>query len=181
MSNSQTRDKAIPPQNGYLPASQYKNKPSSSLEEEPPTNLEESLPINPLEEEIKIRLHQEQHSSFSGPIPPPEILQGYENVGLGFADRIISMAEKEQNFRQEIVRTEQRNRHKEISRGQLFGLIIGCVALALGTYTATEGHETAAIAITGGAVVSLVSAFVVGRSKGKAPNEENENTSKEKS
>ena len=34
-------------------------------------------------------------AEFSGPIPPPSIIEGYERVLPGSADRIISMAEKQ--------------------------------------------------------------------------------------
>ena len=35
-------------------------------------------------------------ASFSGPLPPPELLKQYDEVVPGAADRIISMAEAEQ-------------------------------------------------------------------------------------
>ena len=37
--------------------------------------------------------------SFSGPLPPPEMLDEYENVLEGAADRIVCLAEKEQKIR----------------------------------------------------------------------------------
>lgn len=39
----------------------------------------------------------QQTSIFSGPIPSPEILERYEKLLQGSADRILTMAEKEQN------------------------------------------------------------------------------------
>lgn len=41
-------------------------------------------------------------TSFSGPIPPPGILEGYENIHPGTADRIIKMAEQQSSHRQDI-------------------------------------------------------------------------------
>lgn len=38
-------------------------------------------------------------SFFRGPIPPPEILQGYDNISPGFAERVIAMSEREQKAR----------------------------------------------------------------------------------
>ena len=38
-------------------------------------------------------------SSFEGPIPPPQILQQYNNVVPGSAERIIGMAEKQSDHR----------------------------------------------------------------------------------
>ena len=39
---------------------------------------------------------------FGGPIPPPDILAGYDQVVPGAADRIITMAETQSRHRQEI-------------------------------------------------------------------------------
>ena len=44
----------------------------------------------------RILIHQ---SSFSGPIPPPDILKGYNDVVKDGAERIIAMAEKQSNHR----------------------------------------------------------------------------------
>ena len=40
-------------------------------------------------------------ATFSGPLPPPALLQGYENIKPGFAERIVQMAEGEANHRRE--------------------------------------------------------------------------------
>ena len=37
--------------------------------------------------------------SYSGPLPPPEMFGKYEEIHPGSADRIMTMAEKEQNMR----------------------------------------------------------------------------------
>ncbi|MCW2814139.1 MAG: hypothetical protein JWN84_1594, partial [Nocardioides sp.] len=37
-----------------------------------------------------------------GPLPPPGILRGYDDVGEGFADRIVSMAEKALDVQSEV-------------------------------------------------------------------------------
>lgn len=51
-------------------------------------------------EEIKEEL-AEVRATFVGPIPPPDILQGYDNILPGLADRIVSMAEAEGNHRRD--------------------------------------------------------------------------------
>jgi len=43
-------------------------------------------------------------AEFSGPLPRPSVLQGYESVLSGAADRIISMAEKQSEHRKEMER-----------------------------------------------------------------------------
>jgi uncharacterized membrane protein len=39
--------------------------------------------------------------AFSGPLPPPSVLKGYEEVVRGSAERILVMAEKQQDHRTE--------------------------------------------------------------------------------
>lgn len=38
-------------------------------------------------------------SEFSGPLPPPSIMKGYEDIVPGSADRILSMAENQAKHR----------------------------------------------------------------------------------
>lgn len=54
-------------------------------------------------EEILTKEYLLSASLFSGPLPPPTILQGYEDVLPGSADRILKMAEKEQSNRHDLV------------------------------------------------------------------------------
>ena len=39
---------------------------------------------------------------FSGPLPPPAVLQGYEDIVLGAANRILEMAERQSKHRQQL-------------------------------------------------------------------------------
>ena len=43
----------------------------------------------------------ENHSSFSGPLPPPDMFRQYDQVLPGSADRILSLAENEQSIRKQ--------------------------------------------------------------------------------
>ena len=54
------------------------------------------------EKEIKKVVMEMAKAEFSGPIPPPSIIEGYERVLPGSADRIISMAEKQSEHRQKM-------------------------------------------------------------------------------
>lgn len=79
-----------------------------------------------------------KQSSFSGPIPPPETLRGYEGILNGSMDRILKMAEKEQDHR---IDMESKIVHSEVSlskTGQICGLSLvvffGIIALVLGLF-----------------------------------------------
>lgn len=95
-------------------------------------------------------------AAFSGPLPPPGILHAYDEVVQKGAERIMSMAEDEQDHRHEIER-----RYLDLAKwGQRFGFLIGFGALISGTYLIATGHSVsgliALIAVAGGVVGSLV-------------------------
>ncbi len=51
--------------------------------------------VDPQHREVIVHyIRQTSLSSYSGPLPPPEVLSGYENVKEGFAERILVLAEK---------------------------------------------------------------------------------------
>ncbi|RTL48857.1 MAG: DUF2335 domain-containing protein [Sphingobacteriales bacterium] len=60
-------------------------------------------------------------SSFSGPIPPPEILKGYNEVVKNGGERIVAMAEKQSNHRMQLDDYVIREELKQSRMGQIFG------------------------------------------------------------
>jgi len=52
---------------------------------------------------------------FAGPLPPPRILKGYEEVLSGSADRIFRMAENEQSHRHALEVDEQKHFQQMVS------------------------------------------------------------------
>ncbi len=113
-----------------------------------------------IEQSINAILQQE---TFSGPIPHPRLLQGYEDIQSGFAERIVRMAEQQQEHR---IRCEQKMIDGSISeskRGQWLGFSIAVLFLAVATALALLGHPTLAGIIAGTTLISLVSVFVTNR------------------
>lgn len=106
-----------------------------------------------------------RQESFSGPIPHPELLKGYESIQQGFAERIVRMAEKQQDHRSECENKVVEGAITEAKRGQNYALIIslffGVASVALGLL----GHDWLAGVLGGGTLVSLVTIFVTGRHK----------------
>ena len=108
--------------------------------------------------------------SFAGPLPPPDVLAKYDELHPGLAERIVGMAEREQGHRhqcelgalnQELRNHEARNR--EAFRGQLFGFLIGSIAIVAGSNTAALGAQWPGGFIGGGGVIGLVAVFILGR------------------
>lgn len=109
---------------------------------------------------------------FSGPLPPPEILNGYEQVLPGSADRIIRMAEGQASHRQAIERGEQQSERRLSYAGVAAALLIGLTGLGASTAMALAGHEASAVAIGGTTLVSLCGTFIYGaRSRRKEQTE----------
>jgi uncharacterized membrane protein len=112
-------------------------------------------------------LIRQEIAAFSGPLPPPAILEHYEKILPGAADRIITMAEQQSSHRREI---EKKVIDSDISNsrcGLNFGLIIGLAALAASVILALNGQALLGGALGLAYIVSLVGTFVYG-SRGKS-------------
>ncbi len=103
------------------------------------TSGEEQLVLNKQEDEkieqiVKREVVAEiRKSEFSGPIPPPSIIKGYEEVLPGAADRILSMAEEQAKHRQAMERKIVNTESRDSLLGILFAfsLGIGCIVAAI--------------------------------------------------
>ena len=96
-------------------------------------------------------------TQFSGPLPPPSILRGYDDVCPGFAERIVKMAEDEGDHRRDLERQMVKSDiasaaaiPEEVRRGQIFAFLLSLAFLIAGTFLIYNGKQ-----ITG-ALVSAV-------------------------
>lgn len=133
-----------------------KSKPPSTSRQQPPTPP-------PSDNRQSIQATSRKVSFSSGPIPPPEILKGYEQTLPGAADRIIAMAEKETNHRHDMEKSTSDKEFREARTGQVLGFLIGCLIIIAGVVMAILGKPWTGAAIVGGAVIGLVIAFIIGR------------------
>ena len=74
------------------------------------------------------------YTEISGPIPPPQILQHYNNIVPNAAERIISMAEKQSDHRMSL---ERKVIDSNIMKSYL-GMIVGVSIALYGLYIAKE-------------------------------------------
>lgn len=117
-------------------------------------------PQPPRPDKILVR----QSSSFSGPLPPPEVLRGFEDIVPGAAERIIKMAE-EQSFHRRVL--EKKVIDSDISRskwGQILGFVIAVIGLGVSAVVAVFGSAVAGGVIGVGTLASLVGVFMYGSS-----------------
>ncbi len=100
--------------------------------------------------------------AFSGPMPPPELLQKYNEVVPGAAERILAMAEKQANHRQtlelEVIMADVRRSNW----GLVAGFVISVLALGASTASILTGHDVAGASIFGVSIISIVTTFVIG-------------------
>ena len=111
---------------------------------------------------ILISQHQELTTSFSGPLPHPEVLRQYDEIVPGLATRIVAQAERQTDHRisletKVIDSDTRRSRH-----GLVCGFIVSLTCVVGGIITVLMGHDWAGTTIATAAVVALASVFVYG-------------------
>lgn len=102
-------------------------------------------------------------SSFSGPLPPPQILSEYEAVFPGCAERIVAMAERQSAHRQELERNHIGSSSLVERRGQIFAFLITGIAIAGGTYLISIGKDASGLTSIITALAALAATFIYGK------------------
>ena len=90
------------------------------------------------------------------------MLQKYNEVLPGAAERIVSMAESQGNHRRELEARVIESDIKSSVRGQWFGFVLGSLGLTAGFVLGLLGRSLAGSVVAGTSLVSLVSVFVIG-------------------
>ncbi len=120
--------------------------------------------------EVKRVVAEVIQSEFSGPIPPPSIIEGYERIVPGSADRIITMAEKQsehrQNMESKMVAAESRDGLLGVIFAFLLG--IGCIiAAVVMVYLVPQNAGAIAGALLGvTGIGSITSSFITSTRRG---------------
>lgn len=110
----------------------------SQLQGEDPEKLEKIF--------LKKELRQVS-SKFSGPIPPPELLEGYENIVPGSADRIIRMTERQIDHRTNIESLIVKGDNRRADKGLTFAFVLGILCIVVAAALAYLGQPNVAIVI----------------------------------
>lgn len=91
MKENEQKPSEEPPESD-LPESTKSDSCSDDAEGDPTSVIEGNDDVQELHSIV-------QSAMYTGPLPPPKMLQQYEEVLPGMADRIMSMAEREQRIR----------------------------------------------------------------------------------
>lgn len=97
---------------------------------------------------------------FSGPIPHPRILEQYEKILPGSADRIIKMSENQSNHRQRLENFLVGNRLRNEMIGMLSGFVLAIVTIVGGIWCILIGKALSGLAAVITPLIGLVSVFI---------------------
>lgn len=102
---------------------------------------------------------------WSGPLPPPAALEQFERASPGAADRILTMAEREEEHRQSLERMMATSEIKSRNRGQFLGFAIAAITLVGGIWLVYEGKDWPGLVAILTPLVGLVGIFVYTQSR----------------
>lgn len=122
----------------------------------------EAIPLEPaaLQQIVRVVHSEIRHR---GPIPDPATLRGYEDVQPGFAERIMAMAEREQQHRHDMDRTDATQAYRLASRGQVLALVALGIMASLAITLAVIGQPVWAAVVGGIDVAAVVGVFIGGQ------------------
>lgn len=104
---------------------------------------------------------------FSGPLPPPEIMSGYEQICPGAAREILNMATADAAHLREMQKEALRGHRIESVLGILSGFLIALAAIGALTYAAVSGQPITAGVV--GSVAVLAGVFMRKRVRKSKP------------
>jgi uncharacterized membrane protein len=98
--------------------------------------------------------------SYRGPLPPPQILQGYEELLPGAAERIFAMAEENQKHRHKLESEVIPRKSRNETRGQFFGFILAIVTIGIGAFLIYLDKNVIGLSVILTELVLLVTLFI---------------------
>jgi len=129
-----------------------------------PTSQQNQVNQQPLQQGIN---HRVLAQTYSGPIPPASELSNYEAITPGFAERIMTMAEKNQSHDHDIQSRSLTAARWEVHIGQVCAVIITALAFGTAIVMTKYGAYIPASIVGGSTVCTLGIAFITGRHKTK--------------
>lgn len=118
---------------------------------------------------ILVSQKQEIHSiEYSGVLPPPAMLAQYDQIEKGFADRIITMAEKQQAHRFELEKEGLESMFKRDRRIQWIAWLLIALFIVWGFTLLALGRKIGGYGALGIVITSFIAGWAINkRSKSK--------------
>lgn len=99
----------------------------------------------------------------SGPLPPPSMLRGYEEVLPGAADRIFTLMEQQSIHRHDLETKMLDSDVRSRDRGQVFAFVLCFIVIVGGFVAILAGQELTGMAAILTAVAGVAATFLVTR------------------
>jgi uncharacterized membrane protein len=110
----------------------------------------------------KFSLFPEIKINGSSAIPPPEVLEKYNSIIPGLAERIVSHAEKQSLHRTALEKKLLISNIRKSYLGLVFGFLIGSLGVGGGIWLTFSGFNVTGIVFSSASLVSLVMSFIYG-------------------
>ena len=123
---------------------------------------------SPIRKDLPINIRA-QRLQYQGPIPPPAMLDEYEKICPGSAQKIVEQFQKQSDHRIYLEKKVIDSDIKKSFRGQVFGFLVAIIGMGISLYAIMKGYSIEGSIFGGVTLVSLVSVFVIGK---KAKDEE---------
>ncbi|MEW5775103.1 MAG: DUF2335 domain-containing protein [Thermodesulfobacteriota bacterium] len=132
-----------------------------------PCDAQKKTPVEPerVVEELKSlppKVQQTIFAQFIGPLPPPEVFAGYDNVLPGAAERILKMAEDEANHRRAQEGRIVASSCQDGRLGLWMGFVIGMLGISGSCVVAIIGNALAGSVLGIASIAALAGVFVYG-------------------
>lgn len=101
-----------------------------------------------------------QRSTFIGPLPPPEIIEGYETAHPGAAGIIFNELTQQGEHRRSLEKTAVTSQERRTNRGQWMAFLIVLATLGGAIYLGSIGQGWPGLGLFGLTLVAIVTAFL---------------------
>jgi len=115
-------------------------------------------------QEVSLRV---QKSSFSGPLPHPQILAEYDQVLAGSAERIVRMSEKEQDHQHKIDRRSQLLPFITTTIAQILATVVTVAFIGGGSYLLSIDKDIAGYSSLVIGLAPIVFAYITKKDSSK--------------
>ena len=102
---------------------------------------------------------------YQGPLPPPEILKGYNDIVPNGAERILAVFERQAAHRMEMELIEVAAENGLAIRGLNRATLVCSFAFIVAGLLAYTGQGAAAVGLAGGGLAAIAGAFIYGTRK----------------
>jgi len=118
-------------------------------------------------EEINIEQNLEISQTYSGPIPPPAMMNDYKKIDPNFPDRLIKMSEDNLKHIHKIQKVEVYTESVATILGIVCAALISIYAIYKGGEIIMAGNSVAGTILAGVGLTSLVGTFINGTNNKK--------------